>query len=89
MKTALLSALFAGIVCCALHAESTKVSSPDGKLVVEVNDDGGRANYSVQYESKKFLDASRLGVFANVGDFTQGLKLTGSSFSKIDEHKMF
>ena len=51
MKTALLSALFAGIVCCALHAESTKVSSPDGKLVVEVNDDGGRANYSVQYES--------------------------------------
>ena len=85
MKTALLSALFAGIVCCALHAESTKVSSPDGKLVVEVNDDGGRANYSVQYESKKFLDASRLGVFANVGDFTQGLKLTGSSFSKIDE----
>ena len=34
---------------------------------------------------KKFLDASRLGVFANVGDFTQGLKLTGSSFSKIDE----
>ena len=85
MKVAFISVLLSCTFCCVLHAKNTKVVSPNGKLVVEVNDNDGKANYTVMYDGKKFLYSSRLGVASNVGDFTQGLKLTGSSFSKIDE----
>ena len=74
-KTAIFSTLLAGAFFCTLHAESVKVASPNGKLVVEVNDNGGKASYSLLYNGKRFLDTSRLGVVSNVGDFTQGLKL--------------
>ena len=84
-KTAIFSTLLACAFFSTLHAESVKVASPNGKLVVEVNDNGGKANYTILYDGKKFLDSSRLGVVSNVGDFTQGLKLTGAQSSKIDE----
>lgn len=68
-----------------LAAEERTVSSPDGKLVVVVNDDGGRANYTVTYDGQPILRTSRLGLKTNIGDFTTGLKLTAAKTGKVDK----
>lgn len=85
MKNIILSTLLALAPATAMLAENVKVLSPNGKLLVEIKDDGGKATYSVSYGGKVFLEPSRLGLVANAGDFSQGLKITGSEVSKTDE----
>jgi hypothetical protein len=80
-----LSALFL-LASLPLAAEESTVSSPDGKLVVTVNDDGGHANYTVIYAGQPILHTSRLGLKTNIGDFTTGLKLTAAKTDRIDKH---
>jgi hypothetical protein len=66
-------------------ANETKVVSPDGKLVVTVNDDGGRATYAVTYDGVRVLHPSQLGFKADFGDFTQGLTLKRTKAESIDK----
>lgn len=80
----MLSAL-ALLAALPMAAKESKVSSPDGKLVVTVNDDGGRANYTVTYAGQTILRTSRLGLRTNMGDFTKGLTLTDAKQAQVDK----
>ncbi len=74
------------IVCAALamlvlpaSAIEKQVKSPNGKLVVTVNDNNGKPNYSVSLDGKTFILPSALGLNTNIGDFTQGMTMTEAS----------
>ena len=58
-------------------AKEEQVAGPDGRLVVTVSDEGGKPTYSVKYDGVPFLWTSPLGVKTDIGDFTEGLKLSG------------
>ena len=53
-----------------------QVASPDGKLVVTVNDNNGKPIYQVSLDGKVFLENSALGLNTNIGDFTQGMTMS-------------
>ena len=58
-----------------VQAGNYTVKSPDGKLAVNVSCEGGRASYTVDYEGKRMLSPSALGLVANYGDFSQKLSM--------------
>ena len=65
--------------CCAVAQVQTaargEVSSPDKRLVVNVDVHDGTPCYTVTYDGKPMILESALGVKTNVGDFEQGMKL--------------
>jgi len=61
-------------------AKEVQTTSPNGKLVVSINDEGGKATYSITLDGQQVLNPSALGFKANFGDFTQGLRI-------LQEHK--
>src|SRR5574344_1648512 len=56
-------------------ADETMVTSPDGKLKVNVTDEQGKVSYAVTYDGKNMLMPSALGLNTNIGDYTSGLTL--------------
>lgn len=60
-------------------ATEKNVSSPDGKIVVAISDEGGNPSYSVTYNGTPFLLKSPLGVETNLGDFTSQMALSSTS----------
>ena len=62
-------------LCLNVSARQAQVSSPDGQLVVTVSDEGGRATYSLSLDGRQVLLPSQLGFKADMGDFTQGLRM--------------
>ena len=74
------------MVLMPLSAENVKVSSPDGKLQVQVmTPRNGRVYYSVIYNGKKMLEESPLGLNVNYADFTKELRLIGQESKAIDK----
>ena len=74
--------LICGVLAMAMSSASAlekQLTSPSGKLVVTVNDNDGKPNYQVVFEGKTFLLPSALGLNTNIGDFTQGMTMTGVS----------
>ena len=70
----------------AFGMESSQiVSSPDGKMQVEITVDAGLLYYSVTYDGRRMIEPSRLGLTANIGDFSTGLQEIGCSVSAVDE----
>ena len=68
----------AGILLLAalgMQANSYTVKSPDGKLVVNVACEEGKASYTVDYNGKQMLGTSALGLVANYGDFSKDLTM--------------
>ena len=65
-------------------AREVTIASPNGKLVVTVNDEGGKATYSVALNGQQLLLPSALGFKADMGDFTQGLKITNTKSAHVD-----
>ena len=65
-------------------AREDAISSPDGKLVVTVSDDGPCATYAVKYDGRQVLLPSPLGFKADFGDFTQKLRITTSRIGGAD-----
>lgn len=62
------------------------LSSPDGKLSVNLAVNNGTPTYSVSYKGKVYLEPSPLGLKTNVGDFSSGLELKDKVNQKtIDE----
>lgn len=57
-----------------LNAQSV-VKSPDGKLAVSVSVNDGKAEYTVIYNQKTFIEKSPLGLKTSAGDFSSGLTL--------------
>ena len=72
-------ALILSLVLLALPvaASEERVTSPDGRLVVTVSDEGAMPTYSVTYDGIPFLWRSPLGLKTDIGDFTQGVRLAG------------
>ncbi len=68
------------------QGKETVVKSPNGQLVVTIDDERGLVNYSVTYQGKTFLKPSALGLKSDIGDFTQRLTLKDVKQSKIDQH---
>ena len=56
-------------------AKEVAVSSPDGQLVVNISDEGGKASYGITLNGQVVLLPSQLGFKADFGDFTQGLRI--------------
>ena len=74
-KTVLILSMM--LLALPMAAGEERVAGPDGRLVVTVSDAGGKPAYSVTYDGVAFLAPSPLGLKADIGDFTQGLTLTG------------
>ena len=66
---------------CA-QANNYTVTSPDGKLAVNVECKEGKAFYTVNYDGKQMFGASALGLVANYGDFSQNLTMGACKNSK-------
>lgn len=74
------------MVLMPLSAENVKVSSPDGKLQVDVlTPKNGKVYYTVTYNGKKMLEESPLGLNVNYADFTKELRLIGQESKAIDK----
>ncbi len=73
----------AAMTFAVAQAKDVKVASPDGKLVVTVTDEGGKAAYSVELDGRQMLTKSALGLKTNIGDFTQRLTIAGSEERKV------
>ena len=85
MKNLFLTIMLALLPGVMATAETKTVSSPDGKLVVTIDSENGKAFYSVKYNNKQMIERSQLGVDANIADFTNGLKLVKTDEKSIDE----
>lgn len=59
----------------AVSAGNVNISSPDGKLVVTVSDDGGIPSYTINYVDEVFLKPSPLGLATNMGDYARDMAL--------------
>ncbi len=67
------------------NAETKKVCSPDGKLVVTINVDAGKLTYQANYEGKEMLKPSILGLKTDMGDYTNNLTLVNVKEGKKEE----
>ena len=82
----LLAALLLATVSTGAFAEQNKVMSPDGRLVVNVEDHAGCLYYDVTYDGKQMMQPSLLGVVANVGDFSQNLVYRSVDNRKVENN---
>ena len=57
------------------HAAEKVFNSPDGKISVVVNDEGGKPQYHVTLGNATFIESSPLGVKLDCIDLTEGLEL--------------
>ena len=65
-------------------AREATITSPDGKLVVIINDNRGALRYSATLDGQQVLLPSPLGFKADFGDFTHDLTITGTKAAQID-----
>jgi len=65
-------------------AENVEVKSPDGRLAVAIDNDGGTAHYAVSYDGLAVVAKSRLGLTADYADFTRDLTWQGVEMSDVD-----
>ena len=68
------------------HTTTPSVSSPDGKLTVEVSIQEGKAFYQVTYDGTVMVLPSALGLKTDMGDFTQGLNITDDRHDKVEKN---
>lgn len=69
----------------ATNAENLKVTSPDGRLIVNLNDKGGILTYDVTHDGQEVLLPSQLGFLSNVGDFSKELTYKKSSTREVND----
>lgn len=65
-------------------ANSYVVSSPDGKLTVNLSDASGQLKYTVNYDGKEMLEPSSLGIRTDIGDYTRDIKTVGCKERKAE-----
>ena len=84
MNANLLSISSLLLLFAATHAAEIKVSSPDGKAVIVVTDDGG-LNYSVSLDGREVVSKSRFGIISDGVDLGADVKLGKTSSRKINK----
>ena len=83
MRKVLLSILLTSSVLA--WAGDVTVSSPDGRLVVNVNDKAGRVYYDASFDGVQVLQPSALGLKTSLGDLTKDLSMVNSQSSMVNE----
>ena len=86
MKSKILLLFFSWMATIGAFAEKNTIYSPDGKLSVVIEDLEGQLYYTVDYAGKRMMEKSRLGLVANVGDFSQGLTYQAKNEEKIEDN---
>jgi hypothetical protein len=74
MRKIFLTLLMAGTAMAGM-AKDCVVTSPNGKVVVTLNDDGGKLSYNVRYQDVEILEDSPLGIVTDRLDFTKGVSI--------------
>ena len=85
MKKLIITTMLTATCIFAANAKELKVTSPDGRLVVTLNDNRGIPVYSATYDGNEAIKPSRLGLITNVGDFSSGLTFKKSSECKVND----
>ncbi|WP_292473908.1 glycoside hydrolase family 97 protein [Methanosphaera sp.] len=62
-----------------------EISSPDGRLIVNLQVEKGVATYSLKYDNQEMIQPSRLGLKSNIGDFSEGLTLITQEISELQK----
>ena len=75
----------ATLLTLALSTGAESVTSPDGRLVVTVDAEGGIPAYSVSYDGAEIIRRSPLGFKSNIGDFSSDMTLTGSKSGTVNK----
>lgn len=77
--TKILIFVLVAVATCNSHALTESVQSPDGKIVVSVNDDGGVITYQAAYLGQEIIKKSTLGLeFKGVDGFVNNLKIANA-----------
>ena len=84
MKKLLISAAMM-LAMMTANAENLKVTSPDGRLSVNLTDEGGIVTYAVTYDGQEVIKPSQLGFVSNVGDFSKGLTFKKSKTHEVND----
>ena len=83
MQKSITTSLLLLAALCA-QANNYTVKSPDGKLLVNVECEGGKVSYTVDYDGKQMLTRSALGLVANYGDFSKNLTMGALKGGKVE-----
>ena len=73
------------LLALTIQGKEINVTSPDGKLVVTIDDAQGLLTYRVSYMGKTMLNPSALGLKTDIGDFTRGLTFKEMKESNVDK----
>ncbi|WP_091853650.1 glycoside hydrolase family 97 protein [Prevotella communis] len=73
------------LTCLSAQAFEKKITSPDGNLVVTVNDEGGKPGYQVDYKGTAMLLRSPLGLVLNFEDLTKDLVIKDCSTQTVTD----
>ncbi|MGX8704860.1 MAG: glycoside hydrolase family 97 N-terminal domain-containing protein, partial [bacterium] len=65
MKKTMMTMAVALLTVVTASASERRISSPDGRMTVTVNDEGGRPTYQVSLDGQTYVQTSPLGVKAN------------------------
>ena len=84
MKKLLISAAMM-LAMITANAENLKVTSPDGRLIVNLEDKGGIVTYAVNYNGQEVIKPSQLGFISDVGDFSKGLTFKKSKTHEVND----
>ncbi len=66
-------------------AQTHKISSPDGKLLLSCTVQDGHASYNIVYDGKQMLQDSPLGFAADAGEFREGLQFVKADSSVLSQ----
>lgn len=80
-----LSFIISVLLLNTFSAQVAEVSSPDGKLKLNVFSENGNALYSVTFQGKQMLDKSPLGLITNESDFSKNLKFIDSKKDQVSK----
>nr|WP_302196085.1 glycoside hydrolase family 97 protein [uncultured Prevotella sp.] len=83
MQKSITTSLLLLATLCA-QANNYTVKSPDGKLLVNVECEGGKVSYTIDYDGKQMLTRSALGLVANYGDFSKNLTMGALKGGKVE-----
>lgn len=81
-----LSLAFSILIMNTVFAQVAEISSPDGKLKLNVFSENGKALYNVTFQGKTMLDKSPLGLITNESDFSKNLKFIDSKKDRVSKN---
>ena len=73
------------LLALTIQGKEINVTSPDGKLVVTIDDAQGLLTYRVSYMGQTMLNPSALGLKTDISDFTRGLTFKEMKESNVDK----